>query len=254
MGRIHLIIPDSHSHYEHNNDRADWLSKLIIDVSPDVVIHLGDSADMPSLSGYDKGHASFQGRTYEADIYSHLEFQERLWNPIRARKKKLPRSIFCVGNHEDRITRAIDIQPELSGTISLDDLQLPKWYDEVVWYSGRTPGIIQVDGIYYAHYFVGISGRAIGGERPGYAVLQKKHASCTYGHNHQLDWFIRSDPEGKKLMGLSAGCFFDYESDWAGSSNKLYSRGIAIKRNVENGHYDLQWISLDAIKKEYAAK
>jgi hypothetical protein len=53
-------------------------------------------------------------------------------------------------------------------------------------------------------------------------------------------------------MGLSAGCYFDYEADWAGASNKLYWRGIVIKRNVEDGSYDPQFVSLDAIKKEYA--
>lgn len=126
MSRTHLVIPDQHAHYQHGNERADYLAKLIIDLKPDVVVNIGDSADMPSLSGYDKGKRSFQGRTYRADVDAHLDFQERLWAPVFRRKQKLPRTVFCEGNHEHRITRAIDLQPELEGAISFADLHLER--------------------------------------------------------------------------------------------------------------------------------
>lgn len=38
---------------------------------------------------------------------------------------------------------------------------------------------------------------------------------------------------------------------WAGQANQEWSRGVVIKRYVENGDYDLSWVSMRALKKEY---
>ena len=65
MSKTHLIIPDSHAHPDYKNDRYDWLGKLILDLKPDVLVNIGDTADMASLSAYDKGKASFHGRNYD---------------------------------------------------------------------------------------------------------------------------------------------------------------------------------------------
>jgi len=248
----HLVIPDSHAHPDHNNDRADWLANLIIDVKPDVVIHIGDSADMPSLSAYDKGKRSFHGRSYKKDIDSHLEFQDRLWEPVVRRKKRLPRRVFTIGNHEQRIEKALDLSPELTGTIGMGDLDLARWYDDVVPYVGGTPGVIKVDGIHYAHYFVsGVMGRPIGGEHPAFSLLTKQFVSCTAGHLHLADSCIRTAVDGRKVQTSIVGVYQDYDSPWAGEVNKLWWRGVLVKRNVENGTYDSQWISIDSLKREY---
>ena len=49
-----LIIPDCHAHPDYDNNRFDWLGNLIIEERPDTILCLGDLADMPSLSSYDK--------------------------------------------------------------------------------------------------------------------------------------------------------------------------------------------------------
>lgn len=254
MGSSILVIPDSHAHPNFNNDRADWLSQFIIASKPDIVVHIGDSADMPSLSLYDKGKKSFHGRTYKADINAHLDFQDRLWEPIKARKKRLPRRVFCVGNHEHRISRAVEFSPELEGAISLGDLELDYFYDDVVHYNGSTPGVIEVEGISFAHYFTaGNTGRAIATEHSAYTLLSKNFTSSVAGHSHLLDLAVRTDNNGRKLMGAVVGCYQDYDADWAGESNKKWSRGVALLKNVENGQFDFNWIGLDTIKKEFGA-
>ena len=252
MSKTHLIIPDPHAHPDYDNDRADWLGALIKDIKPDVVVMLGDSADMPSLSGYDKGTKSFHGRSYIRDIEAHLEFQERLWRPLKRAKKKLPFRVALEGNHEHRIKRAINLQPELEGAIDPKHLEMDRFYDIYVEYKGTTPGVIKIDGINYAHYFVsGVMGRPIGGEHPAYQLLIKEFTSCTCGHIHTLDYAIRTDVNGRKMAGLIAGVYQDYNSDWAGEVNKLWWRGCAIKHNVENGFYDLELVSIENLKREY---
>jgi len=252
MSKTHLIIPDQHAHPEFHNNRADWVGKLIKDIRPDVVVNIGDAADMPSLSSYDKGTRAFMGRNYRKDIDAHLDFQERMWAPIKRAKKKRPYSVVLEGNHEYRIKRALNLSPELDGAISFKDLEFERYYDDVVEYTGRTPGIHVVDGVHYAHFFVsGVLGRAISGEHPAYSLLTKEFVSCTQGHVHTADYAIRTTVGGRKINGLVCGVYQDYWSDWAGEVNKLWWRGVVIKRNVEDGYYDPQFISIDNLRKEY---
>lgn len=251
----HLVVPDPHAHYQHNNLRALWLGELINDIKPDRVIVLGDVADMPSLSSYDKGKRAFQGRTYSQDMQAHGDFQEKLWSTVRRAKRKLPHSVVLHGNHEQRIERAIEVQAELEGVISYEDLELDHWYDEVVPYTGATPGSIALDGVHYAHYFVaGISGRPISGEHSAYSLLSKLHASCVVGHSHLMDHCVRTRADGQKIMGLVAGCYQDWEAGFAGEANKLWWRGVCVLNNVEDGCYDLQTISLESLRKEYGSR
>ena len=253
MSRTHLIIPDPHAHPNHHNKRAEWLGALIADVKPDVVINIGDVADMPSLCSYDKGTKGFIGRNYKDDVASAVDFEDRLWSVVKRHKKRLPLRIKLHGNHEQRIGRAINASPELEGAVSYEDLQEKYYYDEVIPYNGQTPGIYNIDGISYAHYFCsGVMGRPISGEHPAYQLITKKFGSCTQGHVHTADLSFRTNKDNRKILGCVVGVYQDYESDWAGEINKLWWRGVVIKRGVEDGVYDPEFISLNRIKKEYA--
>lgn len=252
MSKTMLIVPDQHAHYQHNNDRADYLAKLTIDISPDIVVNLGDAADMPSLSSYDKGTRSFQGRSYRQDIDAHLEFQSRWWDPVKARKKKLPYRVVLEGNHEHRVEKALDLSPELEGTVGFKDYDFDRYYDEVVRYNGGTPGIKEVEGIHFAHYFItGVSGRAVAGERPAHMLLNKYGVSCIQGHTHVLDFATRKSPFGRTINGAVLGCYQDYINDWAGNVGEMWQAGVAVLSNVEEGTFDFQWISLKSLEKEY---
>ena len=252
MGSTHLIIPDGHAHPDFSNRRADYVARLILDIKPDVVVSLGDDFDFSSLSSYDKGKRSFVGKSYKADLEAGLEYHDRLWGPVKKAKKKLPHRIFLEGNHEHRIEKALDLSPEMVGTIDFKDLDLDHWYDEVVRYDGSTPGHVEVDGITYAHYFIsGVLGRPVSGEHPAYSLAAKLGSSCTAGHLHTMDYNVRTVVDGRKQQNLIAGCYFDYNSPWAGKANDLYWRGVVIKRNVEDGQYDPEFVSLNQLEKIY---
>jgi len=169
-------------------------------------------------------------------------------------KKKMPDRYAFIGNHEERISRALDLSPELEGTMGYDDLQLDNWYHETIHYEGTTPGTKVLEGIAFAHYFItGIMGRAVGGEHPAYSLLTKNFQSCIQGHAHVLDFCERTNAEGKKIQGLVCGVYQDYDSPWAGEINKLWWRGLCVLNNVEDGRFDLKTVSLDSLRKEYAS-
>lgn len=247
-----MIIPDQHAISSHNNDRALWLGQLIKDTKPEVVINMGDAADMESLSSYDKGTRAFQGKSYKADIDAHLDFQEKLWGPIKKLKKKMPRKIILEGNHEHRIERALDLSQELVGTIGFKDFQFDHFYDEVVRYKGQTPGIFKLEDILFAHFFItGVSGRPMGGEHPAHTLITKNKISSVAAHTHLFDYCTQTNIDGQTHNGLVVGCYQDYINDWSGNIGELWRAGITILRNVEKGDFDVQFIGIETLRKEY---
>ena len=64
----HLIIPDTQVKYGLDFSYLRRIGQYIIDKKPDVVVHLGDFADMESLSSYDIGKKSFEGKRSSGKI------------------------------------------------------------------------------------------------------------------------------------------------------------------------------------------
>ena len=258
----HLVIGDPHATPHFNNERFTLLGKLIVDLMPDVIINIGDMADMSSLCSYDKGKKSFEGRRYKADIAATIDAQEKLFAPMneynarasanRKRQYK-PRMVLTLGNHENRINRAVENQAELEGVISIDDLK----YEDFGWELHSFLSPVVIDGVCYAHYFMsGVMGRPIGGDNLAASLINKKHMSCTQGHIHTRDFAERTNPEGKKLIGLSAGCFLDVDQEegYAGEANKLWWRGVVMCHDVVDGGYEPEFISMQQIRNRYGEK
>jgi hypothetical protein len=207
---------------------------------------------MPSLSSYDKGTKGYEGRRYSKDVAAAIDAQERFFKPIRERKKKMPRFVMLEGNHEYRIKRAIENDAaHLDGVISPNDLAYRDFGWEYVEYEGATPGIIDIDGIAYSHYFTsGIMGRPIGGINPAYQLVAKYGHSCTQGHTHTFAFYHRGN-KVNECNGLVCGVYQDYFSSYAGVANDMWWRGVVYKENVEGGLYDLNQISLNSLRKAY---
>lgn len=246
--KTHLVIPDSHAHPDHGNKRYEYLGHLINDLKPDVVIDIGDWFDMPSLCSYDRGTKGFEGRRYQADIQAGLDAQDRLLSIVRKQKRKLPKFIRTLGNHEYRIARAVNQDAILEGTIGLSDLMSKEYKWEEIPF--KEP--INVDGINYCHYFTtGVMGRPVSGEHPGYTLLSKKFESSTQGHIHTFDYCIRSQENGRKIHGLACGVYQDYVADYAGPANSMWRAGVVVKHEVDDGDYDLEWISMRRLQNAY---
>ena len=253
MGKTHLFFTDVHCKPGESNDHASLLLELVKDVKPDVLVCGGDLADMESLCSYDKGTRAAVGRNYQGDVESAVDFNDRLIGGLRKLKKKMPKRVLLIGNHEQRIERALDIHPHLEGTIDMEDLQYHNYYDIVVEDVGSTPSMHVEDGVTYAHYFPsGIMGNPIGGFNQASMMLQKNHVSCVAGHSHLQDHAVRTTPQGRRVIGLVGGCFVNYEQEWAGTRNNMWWKGVTVLRNVDGGSFDTQFISLESLRKEYA--
>ena len=116
----HLVIPDCQVKPGHNFGYLRRIGQYIVEKKPDVIVCIGDFADMPSLSSYDVGTKSFEGRRYKSDIEAAHEGMEALLAPIRRhnvhakkghRERYVPRLVLTLGNHENRINKVTNSGP-----------------------------------------------------------------------------------------------------------------------------------------------
>src|SRR3990167_1076141 len=92
----HLVIPDCQVKPGVDLDYLRWIGNYCVKKQPDVIVCLGDFADMPSLSSYDMGKKSFEGRRYKDDIKAAQTGMQTLLKPLWDFNEKAAR------NHEKR--------------------------------------------------------------------------------------------------------------------------------------------------------
>jgi len=241
----HLVIGDPHCNPKASNDRFLWAGKLAKDLKPDTIICMGDFSSLDSLSSYDKGKKSFEGRRYKKDIDHAHDALEKFNKGLNGRRS---RKVMLLGNHEDRIDRIVDETPELDGTISTKDLKFKEFGWEVVAY--QEP--VAIDGIHYCHnYPTGIMGKPISGDNIARSLLLKNKVSSTVGHCHLFDYSMCTVPTGRKVIGLSAGCYLHHKEDYARNTQRLWWSGLIVKRNVRQGEYDIETVEYNTVKRRY---
>jgi predicted phosphodiesterase len=233
-----LVIGDPHAHPNYDNNRFTKLGNFIAREKPEVIVCIGDMADMPSLSSYDKGTKGFEGRRYKKDVEAVIDAQKKLFAPIKKIRRYKPKLIMCLGNHEDRITRAVNSTPELDGAISLDDLK----YEEFGWQVTPFKKSVSIKGITFSHYFTsGVAGRPISSVHIGYALVTKLHCSAVQGHSHLYDHAEQTRPDGQKIFGLSAGCYShpNYTESWCQDTEYQWWRGVIMLEGLDGeGYYN----------------
>lgn len=247
----HFIIPDVQIRPEDNLDFLEDIGKYIVDKQPDVIVQIGDFADMPSLSSYDIGKKSFEGRRYQKDIAATIHAMATLLTPIaeynqmrrrNGKKQYRPRMVLTLGNHENRINRAVNNDPKLEGVLSIDDLQ----YKEFGWEVYDFLDVVVIDGVAYSHYFVtGVAGRAAS---TAAAQFRKTNMSCVAGHQQGLQIHTGGRADGARLTSIIAGSCYEHDEDYLGKQGNKHWRGCLMLHEVNNGQFDLMPVSLDYIR------
>jgi hypothetical protein len=251
----HLVLPDVQAKPGNDFTFLEHVGRYMVDKKPDVVVCIGDFADMPSLSSYDKGKKSFEGRRYLADIETSHEAMSALLEALgnynfNAKKNKMkqyhPRMILTMGNHENRINRAVELQPELEGVLTEDALQ----YEEFGWEVHPFLEVVHVDGVAYSHYFTsGVLGRPVTSAR---ALLTKKHQSCVMGHVQTMDIATDYRADGTPILGLFAGCCYEHNEDYLGPQGNAHFRGVHMLYEVHNGSFYHHAVTLKYLRQKYA--
>ena len=246
MTRI-LVIGDSHAHPSVNNKRYTTLGRLIKSVGPDIVVDIGDSADMPSLLHWDKPKptAIFEGfDSLQADVDAYKDAQDKLMNEL-AKMKTKPRLLKVQGNHEERLQRIVDNEPRLRN-IAGPEILCEKDYGWAVTPHGR---VLQAGRAGFCHSLPGGSSKT----GPRGVVTAKPGTSGVYfyGHTHRRGVHYYQGLKPNQGCIINVGCYFDVHSkshSWAGDDVEGWVAGIQLAEIDSRGRlrgeqwFDYQWI------------
>ena len=243
----HLIIPDTQQKPGVGSNHLRWLGQYIVDQRPSVIVHLGDHYDLPSLSSYDKGTVRAEGKRLDKDIEAGKAAMRVLQGPLEAvRKAYKPRKVFLLGNHEHRIKRHVDANPELIGTVSYKTFGL----EAMGWEVHDFLKPVVIDGITYVHYVADpMTGRPYTGKANN--VLVKAGKSFVMGHRQGLDVATRTILGGQMQIGIIAGSFYSHKEYYKGYQGNNHWRGIIVLNNVRSGYGDVMPVSLGYLKRKY---
>lgn len=253
---IHLIIPDAHAkpgtdliRFKHLGKEAEELGREAMAKGvPFRVISIGDFGDFPSLSSYDKGKGKGAGRTYAADLKSMETALMYIFLYVSPEVRAYTDWYWCEGNHEFRVHRYMNDNPELQGVLNGPYEVMEEYGWTVIPFNEW----LHLDGVGYTHFMQSPgTGRAISGVNIARSLLLKGHRSVVVGHNHILDTAHDNDAYGNPIRTLSCGCFFDHVEDYAGQGQGKWWRGLIVLRDVIGGDYRLEERPLSLLHTKY---
>lgn len=240
----HFVIPDTQVRPGVPLDHIDWIGQAIVDYKPDVVVHLGDHWDFPSLNGHEKpGSKPLEGARYEKDLEAGNAAFARLCRPMEKNRKQI-KKFFITGNHENRADRAATADPKWLGTVGSEHCDTRDWK--------RSPFLKRVwqDGLCYSHYFQSSHSKfAIGGTIDN--RLNKVGCSFVQGHEQGFRYGNRIYASGHTAHGLVAGSAYLHIEDYRGAQGQRHWRGIVVLNEVEAGEYDIMPLSLKYLCNKY---
>jgi len=252
--RKHLIIPDVQVKPGHDFKFLTAIGNYIVEKKPDVVVQIGDFADMASLSSYDKGRKSFEGRRIVEDINAVHEAMAALMKPLQDRMKSdlknkhkvyKPELHLTLGNHENRIDRATDADAELDGLISVDSLR----YGDYGWSVHPFLQPVVLDGVCYNHYYpTGVLGRPCASAAK---LLATQHMSCVAGHQQGRQVAYSKRADGKTLTAIIAGSCYEHKEAYLPGITQDHWNGIVVLHEVQDGQSDESFVSLNFLKRKY---
>jgi len=253
----HIMIPDTQVKPDIDMSYLRWVGQYIAKKKPDVIIHIGDHFDLPSLSSYDRGTRKAEGNRLHFDIEAGILGMNILLEPIAqvqaaelmefGEVKWKPKMVFTIGNHEERLMRHVNYNPELDGFVSYDDFKLEENGWEV--YDFLEPAV--VNGVTYCHFMANpMSGKPYGGAALN--VLKQVGESFTMGHKQTLDIATRALPaSGRQQWAIIAGSCYTHHEEYKGYQGNHHWRGIVVKHQVNDGDYNPMFIDLNWLEEKY---
>ena len=245
-----IYIPDNQVRPGVSFEYLRCIGEYLALKKPQTIVSAGDFADMESLSSYDKGKASAEGKRVAADIRAAKDGMDVLLGPVRremlADPSWQPRLVMTLGNHEQRIMRHVDANPELVGFLNYDSLG----YKEAGWevYDFLQPVVI--DGVTFIHYYPNpMTGKPLGGSAAN--ILMKVGVSVVQGHKQTLDAATRTLHNGVQQWSIVAGACYDFDEAYKGYTGNKHWRGIVVLHGVKDGGFDPLFVSLDYLMKRF---
>jgi len=246
-----MAIGDSHDQPNISKDRFKWMGMHAATLKPDRIIHIGDFASWDSVSTHEeRGSASHAMRpSFKTDLESCEEAMCALYKEVS--HLDIPQDMTA-GNHEDRIHRFENKNPETVGTLFTQFEEMAARYRWRIHPYGQW---LLVDGVGFIHVPMNIMGRPYGGQNSENQIANHATHSIVFGHTHRSTF--RKVPKiginnSIEVLNLGSSMPDGYVAKYAGTATTGWSYGI-YELQIQAGHI-LQYrhISMRQLEEQYS--
>jgi len=200
----------------------------------DEIIQIGDFMDFDCISSHNKNNLrAIQGKTIFQD-YAYA-------NTILDRWQKITRAKITIieGNHEDRVNRYIDANPQLEGIVEVPvGLRLKErginWVP--FWQDNRKT------------YTIGKATFIHGNKTTNFhtkAMAQMYGRNIFYGHTHDVQSFsVQTAGDDNTYVGQSLGCLVKYGYGYMRGKPSKWQQAVAAFHFFEDGNFTYEVIRI----------
>lgn len=225
-----IILPDMQIPY-HDEKSLAAVENYIAAHRWDGWLQIGDFLDFDTISSFNYGKPRITANRYlNEDIEMANEILDWHQNLVRSNNKQA-KFVLLEGNHEERVERWLDANPQFEGILSVPKMLRLKergitWVPS--WSLGETYSIgkaVFSHGLYTNKYHAEKMVNAWG-------------QSIFYGHTHDMQCvpkaFKRKDD---LIVGQSIGCLCEYEQTWMKGKPTNWQQGFMVLHVMPNGNF-----------------
>ena len=246
-----LVIGDLHQDPRHP-DRLQVLTLIARRASetrPSRVIQIGDWSTWDSVSQHDRNDT--QSGKVKPSIRSdmdNLEASLKAWEAGRSQDYK-PKLNVTLGNHENRLERFENANPEAYETFTLERDQL---FSQFGWRTRPFGEVLYVEGVGFTHHPTNGVGRAFGGETGPQRAANKATCPIVSGHTHRRAVFDagKIGPQ-ESISMVEVGCALPWGTIEAYARHSLTSwwYGVVEMTVAQGVITDLNFVSMLALQR-----
>lgn len=226
-----IILPDIQYPY-HHQPSLEAIEQFMPDFKPDILIYLGDQLDLKIIRDWQEGKIrKIEGKRI---IEDYKGFDKILTKHIELCGK--PQIIFFEGNHEERLERYLDYNPNWEGMLEYSIYLRFKERNIKFIPFGKTWNIGK---LYFTHgpYVI---------EHHAKKVVKAYGRSVIYGHTHTFQAHTDVSPIDVHDVhtATSIGCLCSKNPDYMKNRPSAWVHGFAIAYIHKNGWFNDYFINI----------
>lgn len=223
-----IILPDIHLSDGQPHKDYEVVKRFIKQNRSDEIILLGDFMDVSSLSAWDiSKRRKMEGRRYEKEC----EEANRELDFLQKYTKKIT---FIEGNHEDRVERYIDFNPEMEGLIEVEKKLHLK--ERGIKYIPLNE-LYKVGNMYFTHGIYINQYHAM-------KHLIRLGCNVCYGHSHSTQTAMMNMRMLKPHQAYALGCLCGHSPDYMKGKPSNWINQFAIMYTGSKGNFNLYPINI----------
>jgi predicted phosphodiesterase len=219
-----LVLADSHYPYQ-NQSVMRAIFEFALDYQPDGILHLGDMGDFDSITSHNNGKPRLKEGKRLVDSVNSFKQGLDLWRDFKCKK------VITFGNHENRLERYYDVNPELEGIFDLHAICKERGWESLPMNIPYMLGKLNCEhGLYHNLHHA------------------KKHiemcgVSVLYGHLHTNQVFHKSTRHSE-ISGTALGATCDLNPDYMQNRPKGWCHNVATVSVFPDGTFNLTVIDI----------